>query len=115
MLIEATELIDKTVITDKGMELGTVSNIIIDLNKYTVHELLVENTNEEIVENAVPVGVPFRWIQSIPKQGHIILRYFPGKISLKAIEKEQMDGQKRKMRVIKKKWGEHGTERLEWR
>ena len=113
MLIEATELIDKTVITDKGMELGTVSNIIIDLNKSQVHELLVDNTNEEIVENAIPVGVPFRWIQSI--SNHIILRYFPGKIRVKAAEMEAMDGQKRKLRVVKKNFGEHGTNRLEWR
>jgi sporulation protein YlmC with PRC-barrel domain len=111
MLIEATDLLDKTVITDKGKELGIVSNLIIDVKTHTLYELLVDDTNEEIVENAVPVGVPFRWIHSI--SDHIVLKYFPGKIRLRAIPKEPTG--KRKLRVVKKKWGDHGVSRLEWR
>jgi sporulation protein YlmC with PRC-barrel domain len=111
MLIEATNLIDKTVITDKGMELGVVSNVIIDIEKFTIHELLVDNTNEEIVENAIPVGVPFRWVQSI--SNHIVLRHFPGKVRVKPTEREPSGI--RKMRVVKKKWGDDGVNRTEWR
>jgi len=111
MLIEVTDLLDKTVITDKGKELGIVDNVIIDLKSHTLYELLVAETNEEIVENGVPVGVPFRWIHSI--SDHIVLKYFPGKIRLRAIPKEPTG--KRKLRVVKKKWGDHGTTRLEWK
>lgn len=112
MLIEATDLLDKTVITDKGKDLGIVTNLIVDINKNIVYELLVEDTNEEIVEDAVPVGVPFRWVHSISEQ-YIILKYFPGKIRLKAVPKEPSG--KRKMRVVKKKWGDAGVSRLEWK
>lgn len=112
MLIEITDLIGKDVFTHKGTLLGKVDNVLVDLTNSKVHELVLAETNPNIIEESRNIGIPFRWVQSIADI--IVLRYFPGKVKLK--KREFMMGRvKRKLRVVKSKWGEGGISRTEWR
>ncbi|HHD15891.1 MAG TPA: photosystem reaction center subunit H [Euryarchaeota archaeon] len=116
MLIEATNLEGLEVITDKGLSLGYVEDVIVDLESGEVYELLVSDTNEELVEDGASVGVPYRWIQSISRV--VLLKHFPGKIKRKEqfeIPAVSPDGKRRKLRVVKKQYGDGGVGRLGWR
>ena len=107
MLVEITDFLEKEVYTNKAKLLGVVSEVIIDNQANKIHELLLEETNEELVEDGTPLGVPFRWVQCNGEV--IILRYFPGRISLKEVPKERSN-KKPKQRVIKEHFTEEGMD-----
>jgi sporulation protein YlmC with PRC-barrel domain len=116
MLTEITNLQNLEVITDKGLSLGYVEDIIVDLESGEVYELLISETNEELVADGASVGVPFRWIQSISRV--ILLKHFPGRIKRKEqfeVPAVAADGKRRKLRVVKKDFGDGGVSRLGWR
>ena len=116
MLTEVSNLQGLEVITDKGVSLGVIEDTVIDLEGGEIYEVLVTETNEELVEGGVNVGVPFRWIQSISRV--VLLKHFPGRIKRKdQIEIPSMaaDGKRRKLRVVRKRWGDGGMSRTGWR
>ena len=81
MLEEASELIGLQVYTNKGIYLGTVNNLVIELDESKCQGLFINETNPLLVENSKPVNVPYRWIGAV---GDIILlKYFPRKVALK--------------------------------
>lgn len=81
MLEEVSELIGLQVYTSKGIYLGNVNNLIIDLGTTKLDALFVTDTNPLLVEGSRSVSVPYRWIQAIGDV--IILRYFPGRVSMR--------------------------------
>jgi sporulation protein YlmC with PRC-barrel domain len=81
MLEEISELIGLQVYTSKGIYLGNVNNIIIDINTAKVDGVFISETNPLLVEDSKNVSVPFRWIQSIGDI--VILRFFPGRVAIK--------------------------------
>ena len=81
MLEEISELIGLQVYTSKGIYLGNVNNIIIDINTAKVEGLFISETNPLLVEDSKNVSVPFRWIQSVGDV--VILRFFPGRVAVK--------------------------------
>ena len=88
MLEEASEFVGLQVYTSRGIYLGNVSNLIVDVASNKVDSLYITDTNPLLVEDSKSVGVPFRWIQSI---GDIVLlRYFPGRVT---VMKESAEGQ----------------------
>lgn len=91
MLEEISECIGLQVYTSKGIYLGNVNNIIIDINTAKVDGLFISETNPLLVEDSKNVSVPFRWIQSIGDI--VILRFFPGRIAIKT-EPEAEEEQK---------------------
>lgn len=111
MMIEVTNLQDVTVFTHKGKYLGKVEDVILDITNNKIHELLITETNAELVEASRNVGVPYRWVKSITDI--IVLRYFPGKIRIK--ERSDSRWKRRKQRVLKKESREHGVSRKGWR
>ncbi|MGA1820381.1 MAG: PRC-barrel domain-containing protein [Thermoplasmatota archaeon] len=116
MLTEITNLQNLEVITDKGLSLGYVEDVIVDLESGEVYELLVSETNEELVDDAASVGVPYRWIQSISRV--ILLKHFPGRVKRKThfeMPAVAADGKRRKLRVVRKSHGDGGVGRLGWR
>jgi len=116
MLTEISNIQNMEVITDKGLSLGIVEDAIVDLETAEVYELLVTQTNPDLVDDGANVGVPYRWIQSISKV--ILLKHFPGRIKRRAeieIPALPMDGRKRKLRVMRKEGGEGGLSRTGWR
>lgn len=81
MLEEISELIGLQVYTSRGIYLGNISNLIIDVSDSKVEGLFISDTNPLLVEDSKNVSVPFRWIQSIGDI--IILRFFPGRVAIK--------------------------------
>jgi len=87
MLEEASELIGLQVYTPKGIYLGTVNNLVVDLEDSKVEGIFINETSPLLVENSKAVNVPFRWISSV---GDIVLlRYFPKKVALKKSGKKK--------------------------
>ncbi len=78
MLEEASELIGMQVYTDKGLFLGNINNLIIDLDGARIDGLFVHDTNPMLVDGSKAVSVPYRWIQAIGDV--VILKYFPKRV-----------------------------------
>src|SRR5512137_3137223 len=81
MLEEASNLIGLQVYTSQGMFLGTVGNLVVEVDENKVQGLFVNNTNPLLVEGSKAVNVPFRWISAIGDV--VILRYFPKRVAVK--------------------------------
>ncbi len=80
MLEEVSEMIGLQVYTKSGMFLGTVNNVVMDLEDGKVDGIFVGDTNPLLVEESKSVNVPFRWVNAI---GDIVLlRYFPKRVSI---------------------------------
>jgi sporulation protein YlmC with PRC-barrel domain len=110
MQIEITSLYNLEVYTQKGLYLGRISEILVDMNKYAVYELILSETNPNIVEESRSIGIPYRWIKSISEI--VVLKYFPGKIHIKG-KLQRYRQKRRKLRVLKKR-GAHGISRMPW-
>ena len=81
MLEEVSELIGVQVYTNKGVFLGNVNNLIVDIDGCRVDGLFITDTNPLLVEDSRNIAVPFRWVQSV---GDIILlRFFPKRVTVK--------------------------------
>ena len=113
MLIEVTSLYNLEVYTPKGIYLGRINEVLVDVNKNNIYEVILEETNPTIIDDSRSVGVPFRWIDSVSEI--VVLKYFPGKIHVKPKLKRHSKKKRRKLRVVKNRKGDHGTSRLPWR
>lgn len=113
MMLEISNLFDVPVYTNKGKYLGKVYDIQLDVTNSRVHEIIVSETNIELVEGSRNVGIPYRWVKSITDV--IILKYFPGRIRIKP--RTDKAWRRRKLRVLKSesRWGDHGISRPSWR
>ena len=81
LLEEVSELIGVQVYTNKGVFLGNVNNLIVDIDSCRVDGLFITDTNPLLVEDSRNIAVPFRWVQSV---GDIILlRFFPKRVTVK--------------------------------
>ena len=78
---EASELIGLQVYTSQGTFLGTVSNLVVEVDENKVQGLFINNTNPLLVEGSKAVNVPFRWISAIGDV--VILRYSPKRVAVK--------------------------------
>ena len=111
MLVEVTSLYELEVYTPKGLYLGRVYEVIIDVNKNAIYELILGETNPAIVDDSRSIGIPYRWIQKVSEI--VVLRYFPGKIHVKP-KPARLRHKRRKLRVVKRTKTEHGVSRLPW-
>ena len=82
MLEEISELMGLQVYTSDGIFLGNVNNVVIDLDTQKIYGLFIGDTNPLLVEDSLPVNVPYRWVQAVGDI--IILRYFPKRVSVKS-------------------------------
>ena len=85
MLEVLTNLVGRQVYSDKGVYVGVISNVILDLNSKTAEGIFLTETNPNIVDEGVEISIPFRWIQAI--NDIILLKHFPERINLS--EKER--------------------------
>jgi len=81
VLEEVSELIGVQVYSNKGIFLGNVNNLIIDIDSCRVDSLFVSDTNPLLVEDSRNIAVPYRWVQSVGDI--IILRFFPKRVTVK--------------------------------
>jgi len=81
LLEEVSELIGVQVYTNRGVFLGNVNNLIVDIDGCRVDGLFITDTNPLLVEDSRNIAVPFRWVSSV---GDIILlRFFPKRVTVK--------------------------------
>jgi len=86
MLEEITVLYDLVVYTEFGIYLGEVSNITIDAEKCEIESLILEQTNDTLVDEGRAVSIPFRWVGAVGDI--IILKHFPQRIEMTPEERE---------------------------
>ncbi len=86
MLEEVSEMIGLQVYTKTGMFLGTVNNVVMDLEEAKVDGVFVGDTNPLLVEDSRSVNIPYRWVNAVGDI--IILRYFPKRVSVSRKEKK---------------------------
>lgn len=111
MLAEITSLYEMEVYTHKGLYLGRIFDIIVDTNRSAVYELILSETNPNIVDDSRSIGIPYRWVQTVSEI--VVLKYFPGKIHVK-VKPARYRRKRRKLRVVKRKGPKHGVSRLPW-
>ncbi|PKK86194.1 MAG: photosystem reaction center subunit H [Thermoplasmata archaeon HGW-Thermoplasmata-1] len=87
MVEEVTSFINLPVYTSRGMYVGQVNSVILDVEKTRLDSLLLSNTNPTIVEGSAKVAVPYRWVSAIGDI--IILGHFPEKVSRASEEGEE--------------------------
>ncbi|GGM79333.1 hypothetical protein GCM10007108_16960 [Thermogymnomonas acidicola] len=75
MLSHVTDLIGMTVYTDKGIVVGNVDDLIVDIDGLRIYGLYISRTNSKLVEDGVAVSVPYGWIKAVGDV--ILLRRFP--------------------------------------
>ncbi|MEM3341810.1 MAG: PRC-barrel domain-containing protein [Thermoplasmata archaeon] len=95
MIQEVSELIGLQIYTPKGIFLGNVNNVILNIADNEIDGLYVAETNPLLVEGSRAVSVPYRWIQSVGDV--IILRYFPNRVNVK---KEKIEKKEEKKELL---------------
>ena len=79
MMEEISELIGLQVYTSKGIYLGNVDNLIMDVEKKIIESIYVRESNPLLVEKSMSVAVPYRWVQAIGDI--VVLKYFPRRVT----------------------------------
>ena len=88
MVLDVDAIENLPVYTPKGIYVGDVQNVILDIDEKKVDGMYITQVNPAIIEGNMPISIPMRWVGAIGDI--IILKYFPGKISLpKKKEEEQ--------------------------
>lgn len=84
METDLTNLMGLEIFSDRGYRLGSVHDIVVDVDSQTIYGLYVDRTNDGLVEDGVSVLVPFRWVRAVGDV--IILKRFPNFVSVSATE-----------------------------
>lgn len=79
MLEEISEIIGLQVYTMRGIYLGNVDNLIMDVDRKVVESIYIRESNPLLVENSLSIAVPYRWVQSIGDI--VVLKYFPRRVT----------------------------------
>ncbi|PKK81814.1 MAG: photosystem reaction center subunit H [Thermoplasmata archaeon HGW-Thermoplasmata-2] len=87
MVMDVDAIVNLPVYTPKGMYVGDVQNVILDIDGKKVDGMYITKINPSIMEGNTPVSVPMRWVGAIGDI--IILKYFPGKIAMPAKKEEE--------------------------
>jgi sporulation protein YlmC with PRC-barrel domain len=111
MQVEVDTLYNLEVYTPKGLYLGRISEILIDIKTSAVYEFILSDTNPTIVDDSRSIGIPFRWVSTIKEI--VVLKYFPGKIHITQ-KLSRYRKKRRKLRVLKRKFKTYGVSREPW-
>lgn len=85
MMTELLEIIGLEVYTDDAMYLGSVDNLVVDVDSRNIYGIYVRNTNPLLVEESKSVLIPFRWIDAVGDM--VLLKHFPDYVSVQGGEK----------------------------
>ncbi len=86
MAKEITDFLNAPTYTRHGTYVGEVRNVALNTDERCVDTLIITNTNPELVEGSLDVGVPYRWVSAAGDI--IILSYFPEMVSMETEEEE---------------------------
>jgi len=87
-----TSLVRLPVYTRDGIYVGNVKNVLLDIEQKRVASLLITKTNPNLVEGAVDVAVPYRWVNAVGDI--VILSYFPKRVRLET-ESENLSSEEK--------------------
>ena len=79
LMEEISEIIGLQVYTSKGIYLGNVDNLIMDVQKKIIESIYIRESNPLLVEKSMAVAVPYRWVQAIGDI--VVLKYFPRRVT----------------------------------
>ncbi len=85
--MEVTDFMNLPVYTNRGVYVGEVRDVIIDVDERRVDKLVLTNTRKEMVEEGMDVAVPYRWVSAVGDI--IILSYFPERVEIPREEEEE--------------------------
>ncbi len=92
--MNVTDFINLPVYTNKGIYVGEVRNVLIDIDERCIAKLILTETNRELVEDGMDVAVPYRWVSAVGDI--IILSYFPERVEIpREEESEEEEGGKK--------------------
>jgi sporulation protein YlmC with PRC-barrel domain len=87
MVTELTTFIGRPVYNHRGLFVGSVGNVIIDLPTRKVGSILITRTNPALVDGGRDVAVPYRWVTAI---GDVIqLSTFPEHVTVVEAAEEE--------------------------
>ena len=70
-----SDLRGRAVILPDGRKLGTVHDAVITRDDLECTHLFVSDVDENLVEGAVPLAIPWRWVRGVAEVA--VLRWFP--------------------------------------
>jgi len=76
-----TNLINLPVYSDKGIYLGKVKNVRLDVENAVIDALCLGETNKFIIKDQRNISFPYKWIQAIGDI--VVLKFFPDRIVVK--------------------------------
>jgi sporulation protein YlmC with PRC-barrel domain len=78
MQTQITELFGLLIYTDKGMFVGEVEDVLIDVDQKKIESIVVGKVNEELVDlkNFKGLKIPYRIISAI--DDIVLIRHLPG-------------------------------------
>ena len=82
-----TNLINIPVYSDKGIYLGKVKNVRLDVDSGVIDALCLGETNKFIIKDQRNIAFPYSWIQAIGDI--IVLKFFPERI---VVKKNKLEG-----------------------
>jgi len=85
--MEVTDFINVPVYTNKGMYVGEVRDVLLDIEERKVAKLILTDTNKHRVEGGMDVAVPYRWVSAVGDI--IILCFFPEKVEIPEEKEEE--------------------------
>lgn len=80
MLEESRDITGLSVYTPKGLFVGTVENLVVDVKGKKIDGLFIQNSNPVLVEKGIAVNIPYRWVKCVGDV--IILKKFPDRVTI---------------------------------
>ncbi|MFY9981181.1 MAG: PRC-barrel domain-containing protein [Methanoregula sp.] len=89
METQITDLFGLSIYTDKGMYIGEVEDVVIDVDSKKIESLVVGKVNDQLFElkNYKGLKIPYRIISAIDDV--VLIRHLPGAFASGSIEEEQ--------------------------
>ena len=88
METQITDLFGLSIYTDKGMYIGEVEDVVIDVDSKKIEALVVGKVNDQLFElkNYKGLKIPYRIISAI--DDIVLIRHLPGAFASGAIEEQ---------------------------
>lgn len=80
VVTELTTYIGRPVYNHKGIFVGNVANVVIDLPTKRASGILIARTNPALVDGGRDIAVPYRWVTAIGDV--VLLSTFPEHVSV---------------------------------
>ncbi|MCL4350195.1 MAG: PRC-barrel domain-containing protein [Candidatus Thermoplasmatota archaeon] len=76
-------LVGLPVYTNKGIFVGNVYDVILEMDTGDITGILIKETNEALVEDGFPIAIPYIWVKAVGDA--VLLNNFPPSVKRKLI------------------------------